>query len=98
MFLTKATLLLNFSLLHQRNSLGSLILVVEAAQADDLVVQEVTEQENGKSNNLDQRSPLNLLSVSVIEEVDDNVDDPDNRTDSALIGASPSEDSRLPLL
>ena len=73
-FLTNVTLLLNFGLLHQRHRLHSSVLVVEALQANDLVVQEVTEQENGESHNLNQGSPLNLLSMSMIEEVDDNVD------------------------
>ena len=69
-------------------SLGELglrlsVLIPEAAQAEHLVEDEVTGQEDQETNQLDKGSPLDLLSVGVIEVVDDDVDDPDTqRTDS----------------
>ena len=59
-------------------SLGELglrlsVLIPEAAQAEHLVEDEVIGQEDQETNQLDKGSPLDLLSVGVIEVVDDEM-------------------------
>ena len=72
-----------------RSRLRILILVVEALETNDSVEHEVTEQQDAETNQLNQRSKLNLLSVALIEAVvDDDVDNPNTHgTDSLQNGS-----------